>query len=293
MLDRFYKSLLNCAGNAVNGYQIPKQNSPSMMTDNKPHNLLTDALVLAIVPALGYALTVLHEVGYMTYFNLPLSLIRIETPMALITSAYVLGFFLLFLFLFDSFTEPIESFVNNTTSNWFLPAALYLVYASIPYITRAKLMEDGDYVDLQVACYMFLGLYFSLFCHSFKTSVANRIEESNAKDEQIKYWSRTLFRRLPRPLLALIGIALLAIYFSFNLGVSEARHQKWFLIPESAPDAVVFRIYGDNLVTSKFDRVNQEMIPRFTIQPLGDASPKEAAVLKYEPIGPLKPWGKN
>jgi hypothetical protein len=65
------------------------------------------------------------------------------------------------------------------------------------------------------------------------------------------------------------------------------------LIPESAPDAVVFRIYGDNLVTSKFDRVNQEMIPRFTIQPLGDASPKEAAVLKYEPIGPLKPWGKN
>jgi hypothetical protein len=263
-----------------------------MMTDNKPHNLLTDALVLAIVPALGYTLTIFHELGYMTYFKLPASLIRIDTPMALITSAYVLGFFLVFLLIFDLFTEPIESLINNTTSNRFLPAACYLVFASIPYITRAKLMRDGDYLGLQCACYLFLGLYISLFFDSFKTRIANRIEETNAKDEK-RYWSRTLIRRLPKPVLALIFLTQFAIYFSFNLGVSEARHQKWFLVPESAPDAVVFRIYGDNCVTSKFDRVNQEMIPHLTIQPLGDAVPKEATILRYESIGPLKPWDKN
>ena len=263
------------------------------MTDTKPHNLLTDALVLAIVPALGYTLTVFHELGYMTYFNMPVSLIRIETPMALITSAYVLMFFILFLFAFDSFTEPIESFKNNPTSNYFIPAALYLIWVSIPYITRAKLIEDGDYFGLQMACLLFLGLYIPLLFHSSKTPFATRIEKSNAKDEKIKYWSRTLFRRLPKPVLTLIMLTQFAISFSFYLGVSEARYQTWFLVPESTPDIVVLRIYGDNCITSKFDRPNKKMTPHLTIQPLGDAVPKEASVLSYEPIGPLKPWVKN
>ena len=293
MLDRFYRSLLNYVGNAVNGYQISNQNSPSMMTDTKLHNLLTDALVLAIVPALGYALTVFYEVGYMTYFNLPLSLVRIETPMAWITSAYVLGFFILFSFVFDSVADQIELFLKNPIANWFFPAAVVFILTLIPYVTRAKLIEDGDFFSLQLACVIFLSHFVPLFFHPFKTPFATRIGDSTAKDKKIKYWSRTLLRHLPQPVLTLIILTYFAIIFSYNLGVSEARHQKWFLVPESAPDTVVFRIYGDNCITSKFDRANQEMIPRLTIQPLGDAGPKEAAVLRYEPIGPLKPWDRN
>jgi len=264
-----------------------------MTNGNKLDKLLTDAMVLAIVPALGYTLTVFHELGYMTYFNLPVSLIRIETPMTLITSAYVLGIFLLFLFLFDSLTEPIEAFINNSTSNWFLPAVIYLIFASIPYITRAKLISDGDNFALEVACWFYLGLYVPLLFHSFKTPFATRIKASTEKDERIKYWSRTLIRRLPRSVVIWAMLTLVSIKFSFYLGVSEARYQKWFLVPTSTPETVVFRIYGDTCVTSKFDRSNQKMIPHLTIQPLGDAVPKEAAVFRYEPIGPLKPWDKN
>jgi hypothetical protein len=264
-----------------------------MTSDTKPHNLLTDALVLAIVPALGYTLTVFHELGYMTYFNMPVNLMRIETPMALITSAYVLMFLLFFLFVLDSFTEKIVSFINNQTSHYFLPAAIVFIGASIPYITRAKLIEDGDNFGLQMACSLFLGLYIPLLFHSSKTPFATRIEESNAKDEKTKYWSRTLLRRLPKPVLTLIVLTLFAISFSYYLGVSEARYQKWFLVPESTPDIVVLRIYGENCITSKFDRPNKKMTPHLTIQPLGDAVPKEASVLSYEPIGPLKPWVKN
>jgi hypothetical protein len=264
-----------------------------MMTDNKPRDLLTDALVLAVVPALGYTLTVFHELGYMTYFNLPVSLIRIDTPMALIKSTYVLVPFLVILFFLNCFTEQIESLINNAKSNWFFPGSLVFIVALVPYITGAKYIKDGENVVLITALFIFLSQFIPLLFYPSKIPFATRIEKATAEDDKIKYWSRTLLQRLARPVLTLISLILFAVYFSFNLGVREARHEKWFLVPESASDTVVLRIYGDNCITSKFDRANQEMIPHFTIQPLGDAVPKEAAVLRYEPIGPLKPWDKN
>lgn len=106
-------------------------------------------------------------------------------------------------------------------------------------------------------------------------------------------FNRDLTKSLPKHLPVLLVILLFAGFWSYHWGVREAKRQKWFLVPEKTTDMVVFRIYDDNCITSKFDRPTKTTTPHLTIQPLGDADPKEAAVLRYEPVGPLIPWKKD
>jgi hypothetical protein len=71
-----------------------------MTNEKSANNIWSEAILLAFVPAIGYALKVLHEVGYMNYFNIPSWLIRVDPATAFITSTYVLLFFFLALSLF-------------------------------------------------------------------------------------------------------------------------------------------------------------------------------------------------
>ncbi|MFN6301984.1 MAG: hypothetical protein ACK42H_07315 [Planctomycetota bacterium] len=247
-----------------------------MTDDKKANSFWSEALLLAFVPAIGYAMTALHEVGYMNYFDMPSYLIRVDPATAFITSTWVLLYFLLALSLVYYITGQIEPFAKKPWLSYYfeayaryiIPIVLFFFYLAIPYFLDAELASNGVWSLYKLVCYG--TAVFILFA-----------------------FNRDLTKSLPKPLPILLVILLFAGFWSYHWGVREAKKQKWFLVPEERTDMAVFRIYGDNCIISKFDRPNKTTLPHLTIQPLGDASPKEASVLIYEPIGPLKPWKKN
>ena len=81
-------------------------------------------------------------------------------------------------------------------------------------------------------------------------------------------------------------LLILAVSLGFVVGRANARNMAEFLVTKhDGQELVVLRVYGDNIVTSAFDRNGHKLIRSFHIFKVGG---KEALALNLEQIGPLE-----
>jgi len=226
--------------------QMPAQ------TESWVKKLGTDALVLATITAIGYALAYRFEMGFANHFGYPRYLIEPTTG----TIAYSLMFMVLGAFIF-------------------LPLAT---------LTFQKGQETGRYIDRQVvdmALFLALLLLAMMSWTSFGTTWRTAINvcaiftgyflfvwlENRVRARGVP---RTRLQRLKAMFAGIFLLMCVAVGASL-LGASTAKYEKRYSFLKDDPAFAVVRIYNGTMIAVKYDFERNTFLDEFRLIRLGDS----------------------
>jgi hypothetical protein len=233
--------------------------------------LFSDAIILAIMPALGYVNAYLYKMGYFEYYSLNSSLINITTENVVFTTLLVLGlFFGFFYFLFIVGSELIEE----------IPPKMLLIFApiliSLPIpiffiITKNLTLAVSSAAAL--AC-----LASADFLRATHKAVKERKNFSEAFNDYIEKEFNTInpflnsiSKTISNKYQSFIYFLAVLLMFSYALGNVHAQNQKEYLMTNiNGKNYILIDKYYNNIILSEIDQENKILTNKFRLMEVGD-----------------------
>ncbi len=225
-------------------------------------------LLIAGVPALGYAVAYVHELGYCEAYNIPSYLIRLDLTTTLVAiAASLVGLAMLAWLSFAALSVPL--YISATRRKIWISAIffIFLFGLSLAYLTveESKLMGIAFLVFL---FFLFAGPWF------FRRLPERRRRQDIPLVRLVtnKYFQYTL---------VVIYVVVLIFSFGYLAGRAAASQQEVFYVPSANPDLIVLKTYDGNIICGRLvqesDRVGlgpaisvlrMEDIPDLTLTPI-------------------------
>jgi hypothetical protein len=227
-------------------------------------------LLIGGVPALGYAVAYVYELGYCGVYHIPSDLIRLDlTTILLPIAASLIGLALFAWFFFATLTIPL--YINPTLQKILLSILLFICLfgLSLRYFTTEEAEQTG------IAFLVFLVLLFA------GPPLLRKLQTKRGRRRQDIPLARLLANRYFQ--YTLISICVVGLIFASGYlgGRAEAFQKEVFYVPSSNPDLVVLKIYGDNIICGELVRQSDEVglgatisvlrmenIPNLTLTPI-------------------------
>jgi hypothetical protein len=153
-----------------------------------------------------------------------------------------------------------------------------------------SLLHGESWVTLfaLVAFFAILELVFPLLTQRNTQGYAAKLDAQEEIERQVH--SQTLIGLLSEQTAtqAFKGLVtiLTMVAFAYNLGSQNAKHKSQYFLLDGKSDEVVLAIYGDVLVSSKFDKESRALVGDLALQKLSDGKTID---LQPVEIGPLTP----
>jgi len=237
-------------------------NNAQIESGGKGRNLwVSQGIVVAAVPLIGYAMAFLYEVGFCGEFGIPLEFISVNLTTVFIAVGTLL-----------------------------LVVAISLFYVVLVMNLAVAIIFWGLWYELIMVAFLFAFFVFWIFVSPWITqkegAYIKRVEAQRKVDSQAKTIIDYVIRYIGWGNSFVIFLVLFFVALSYIAGISHAKKQTEFLIPSTYPNSVVLRVYGDNMICAPFNAENKEVQRDFFIIKMGDDS---RLILKPEGIGPLTP----
>ncbi|MEA3490148.1 MAG: hypothetical protein U9R44_07440 [Candidatus Omnitrophota bacterium] len=257
----------------------------------KTKNWITDTIIIAAAPFMGYLFAFAFESGYAQFFKFPVQFITIGLSQVLLTIFILWGVFLMlfwFVELISSAVPKNRYFLSHSIER-FIPLFGLLMGYSLLY---------GWSTETRVVIALILGLGFIEFIVPLITQGDKKCYEDKLEAEEGASWefrekrgafSVRLVKIFGQKYIMFILNVVILIVFTRLLGQIYASRTETFPVPLKSPDSVVLRIYGDKLICAKFNRKEKTIEPVFSIYNTTDPLRQE---LRLEKVGPLKPEKK-
>lgn len=228
----------------------------------------SEALIIAGAPALLYLLTLAYECMFVTYFGVPFSFISVSW-----IDMFVVGFTLFVI------TNGVFLFV-------LLGAVLWPSNKKRLSYVRAIDAFPAVLVALQILYYFWerphrwLTVLPPVFCIivGVLTGLFIRREHKSCGIDPAILARRKFFVTVFVWVQAGLVTSLIA-------GTLHAKLQTQFFVTSNSPQTVVLGIWGDTVVTARFDRNTRTVKEDFTIIKISDHSPLN---IRAEKVGPLR-----
>jgi hypothetical protein len=228
---------------------------------------LSDALLIAILPACLYTMAFAHQASFAAAFGVPLQFVAVtwnDAFYAVVTAFAIVQLLAIPTFLYSSFRSWRAANPSYQLTANLLPGvvgAAELIY--LFWVNRHGIL-------LVLLAVGLVGIIMGIFTareHRKHRAVdapgAARVETV----VMLILWAYVMF-----------GTPLVA-------GDAQARVQKDFYVVQTLPDTVVLGVWGDTLVTAPFDR-NTRIVRRvFTVTKVSEHSP---LAIRDENVGPLR-----
>lgn len=252
----------------------------------KTSGLLPEGILLALIPALAYAIALMYELGFASYFGIPISLVDVGfssfgvSILSLFVVAAVLFFTANFLFMLwpESRREDIQ---------YFHPLLFWGLFLLATFLVRKEFLPVLKTYWFVII--MILLFYIApIFQYRKEKGYINKIKASwNAEAPII---GRSLIGKMHDKFgyFRVISLVTILIFFpllSFNVGVSAAKGKSSFLVFHEESEYVVLKIYGDIMVCAQFQRTERMIVQRFVLKKIGEPP---GLRLSLERVGPLK-----
>lgn len=263
-------------------------------------SLLTDGVAIALATAFAYFATFVYEVAYCSNFAIPISLITPNTSTILVAAAAIGTIFVSSIQLL-ALTTPLfrKSKKKNASSLWAVLGAIIVGLIVISKIYELNAKQLGYIVLGLIVLFLSpiipltaMGIWHLIKSKIFRrparkvsTTVATTTASAEPKeelwltaDEFLENW---IPQKIVRQILFFGGIILIA----YIVGDGNASTQKRFLVFKDHPDVAVLRIYGDLMISAKFNRETKEVSSELSLLWLSE---KKQITFANEEIGPLK-----
>ncbi len=257
---------------------------------------LTAGLVSSFAAVMAYVLAFLFEFGYTTHFKILPELITVSLT----------GVFISLLTLALGLT-PVVQIVQPLIRFWVeqdkrrLLVRIYsvlgfilclsIIVTSVAYAFEGVLMPSLQvwlslpiiFIEASVALCLYLIAVLVLLLRKDKKRLKRKTNWSPG--ETIDDWM--FWVSASKGLATVLILSILLMVSAFDIGkFYAANFSKEFLVVSRPREAVVLRVYGDNMILAPFDRSSKQTETEFFVLRLADTVDHP---MRLENVGPLKP----
>jgi hypothetical protein len=249
-----------------------------MSTSDK---FISEGLIIAGVPLLGYSLAFAYEYGYAKYYGIPWQLISISLNQILSAVAALL-FIFMNVFLLVNLIYMIFSQRKGIrlTVNYFLIFLAPLI--ALLYIYGRNWQE---WIVGFGAMMFLLILWFVLPLldrRKDKTSDEKFVESILAEPESLVDSAARIIGVAPLRIAALIYMV---IWIAYSAGRGEALDKKEYWVDSLRPDTLVLRIYGEVVVAHGYDPKKLQLTGDLIVSKI---SPHHSINFREQKLGHIK-----
>jgi len=247
---------------------------------------LSEGIIIAIASVAAYTLTFLYEVGFLSAFEIPINLIRINLDTVLIAISSIFGFMLI-IFAIANFLVmllPESKFIQTKI--------IRISIILLPFLWKIFVYKQlGKYLIhliIAIAIMVFLEFIVPIFQFRKKESYSEKL----VADEMVEYEPRsrsTLLGRI-RVVLGPFGyVFFIALFITAGLvyeaGRVKALTKEYFLVLGESSNIVVLRTYNDLLICAPFNRKTKEIEQKLIFKKIVDNTD---VIYVREKVGPLR-----
>jgi hypothetical protein len=255
--------------------------------DNKRRKILSESLLLFLIPVYGYILLYAFESGYFTRLNIPFEFIEISFSKL----AYICGFiFIGFIFLVGAIDIIYTFKIHKTAIGRKTLFYFYLLFvaAILPMIAFDYLKRWFPLIIGSTALYLIAEFIFPIFGNKNTKGYKNKLEKEVIKEAKSNEgdFLDSVIRRIGYRAYLAIFILLSITYIAYLSGAISAKTQVNFLVVKSNPELVIIRKYSQNYICAEFDREKKGLINKIYIRTTDQLS-STGIHLSSEKIGPF------
>jgi hypothetical protein len=245
--------------------------------------ILTEGVILATLPAMGYWVAFVYELGYFNYFDLPRNFVEISLNSILLNSLSVVSGLALFIIVFDfirsamiGVTEALKYILYRLLFVYFIVLGFGLVFDRPINEIKIILLVSG--------LPLILGeIVWPLWAYRSVPGLGNKIAAAKKKDFEFDSVIDILVKKTgATPFILLIFICLIST-LSYLTGGYQANKQEYFLTSEAIPSYILIKRYADTWLALKIDLETNEFYKTYKLIPANKIS-----VFSSENIGKLK-----
>lgn len=256
-------------------------------TEEKKSKWMTQGIIVALIPVLGYALAYIHEIAFCDTFGIPKEFIILNWPSIIVSIGRIIVFSLVIIGVL-----LLPAFIQKTRGKKTGPIGRRIITYLVLFLVFFFLVMTYSFTVLEFSfIFAFFLLYFAILdffgpCWTQKDikGYRNKLDAQDKRDAEVM-GKITFISKIGRPGLTLIVFIALLPILSYLDGRDNAVTQKEFLVPSIRQESAVLRVYGDRLVCAPLDKEKREVTREFFFINIGD---DPNLILTPQTIGPLK-----
>lgn len=258
---------------------------------------ISEGILIAIISAYAYLYVFLNEYGFVSFFNLPESYIRVSLEQILFHSILMIifVFFVLFMLYNSRYFIRVrmkdsrysDDFLNNSAKIALVPGMLLglLVVFNIAF----EFIEPIIGITLSfVIILIFVTIYFYWQVIVKKNHLKRHSSEKYGnKDNRVEISIFSYKLRLNYiDIFVIFTILIGFLSFSYMNGYGTAKTRESFFVVNTNPEMVILKSYGETHLLAPFDRKTNIIKRKFTTAEIKD---ELGLFASYEHLGRLKP----
>lgn len=257
-------------------------------TDQPARWKLSEAALLAAIPAYGYFLAFRYETGFATYYGYPDSLVVVSLEKVFAASLAMIIFLASLLIIANSISmmlskENEDKVYYFTTLIISVVLALSHIMLRFPTITEFLMRNAGP---ILFCAFVYGHPLFSMKKHGGYFASLKAGEDASDESKRRSLIGRFSLRFSYQGFLALVMAIFFMPLIASDVGHRDAQQRSSYLVFERAREFVVLRIYGETMIYAPLNRNEKSFDRTFFLRPVVD-KPKMA--FSTERIGRLKP----
>lgn len=225
-----------------------------------PKNRLTESVLLAVIPALGFAVVYIYEVTFCGEFSVPSFFVRPDIFSVLGISTFILALTVFFIPLVDALIKSTVAlkgwqklFGNSQAPHW-ISAIVVKYWKVASWMTVGVIFIEGALWTLII---IFVGVLFSDILRAFN-GTKDQHEALKQFESSMSFGSShnpftSVENWFGRSAGLLVATTVLGVVLAFELGQRHARGTAEFWMPSSHTNAVLVRNYGDKYICVELD----------------------------------------
>jgi hypothetical protein len=248
--------------------------------------VLSESIILAVVPAYAYTLAFAYEYGFTARFGVPASLVVGD----LATTLWVLGTLVSSLFLVFWLSNLIFMFLSPAVGESPVARSVArIAWLSLYALALGRLAEaSGREALAGVLIAVALGWIFEfglpMLTQRHRRTITERADAQERTESKVEDLVEFLRRRLGSGTYNIIAVAIGALIGAQLAGDARARNQSRYFILPTLPPQVIIRVYHDHMLTAEADLAAKKLTGRIAVRPIGSDS---SVLLEPKEIVPL------
>lgn len=229
--------------------------------------IFTESVVLAAIPALGYWVAFVYELGYFNYFDLPRDFIEIALNSILLNSLSVVSGLVLFIIVFDFIRRAMSGVTEALKFTLYKLLFVYFLVFGFGLVFDRPINEIQILLLILAGPIIFKEILWPLWSYRDIQGFGNKISAAKKKDFEFDSATDKIVEKTgAAPFLVLIFLYLISI-FSYLAGGYQAKKQEYFLTSEAKPSYVLIRKYADSWLALKVDVTSHEFHKTYELIP--------------------------
>lgn len=249
---------------------------------------LSGTILLALIPAFGYAMSYLYEFSYCKHFEIPRNVVVVSTTSILIAIFGITSALAVLLLIINGAIGIVDTrFVATPIRRAFARIGLILLFAVVVHLLY-PIPNIGWMLLILILVFGFFEFVFPLITNHNVEGFSAKLEKQELTERNQPTVPEKVLGLFSERSKILIGLGLIMVFAASLRGSGVARTQSKFLVLIENPNFVVLRKYEDYFILGRIERSSKTVYKEFRFLEFKGGDAHKIPSFRWENVGPLK-----